>query len=67
MYCERCGQRQALYRAYSDILNIQVCDACAAEACKLGIAVQIRASGHVSEEAQRREQVSAARYLQTSV
>ena len=67
MYCERCGQRQALYRAYSDILNIEVCDACAAEARKLGIAVQIRTSGHVSEEPQRREQVGAARYFQTSV
>lgn len=67
MYCERCGQRKASYRAYSDILNIEVCDACAAEARRLGIAVQIRSSEQVSDEPRPREQVSTPKYLLTSV
>jgi hypothetical protein len=42
MECERCGKHKALYRVYSDILNIAVCESCATEARQLGIPVQFR-------------------------
>jgi hypothetical protein len=51
MNCERCENRQALYRAYSDILNIGVCEACASEARGLGIAVQLLSSKEADDGA----------------
>lgn len=41
MKCERCVRAEdALYRAYSDILDMKVCGACAAEASQLGLAIE---------------------------
>ena len=38
--CERCSWgEQAVYRAFTDIINMKVCTACAAEARRLGISV----------------------------
>jgi hypothetical protein len=42
MKCERCSRgEEAKYRVHSDVLDIKVCAACAEEARKLGIAVEV--------------------------
>lgn len=41
MNCKRCIDNPAEYRARTDKMNIEVCDACAREARRLGIAVEI--------------------------
>jgi hypothetical protein len=42
MKCERCVRAQeARYRAYSDILDMKVCAACAAEGCQLGLSIDV--------------------------
>jgi hypothetical protein len=41
MKCERCSRDQATYRVYSETINMKVCRACAEEARRLGIAVEL--------------------------
>jgi len=42
MKCERCrGREEAAYRVRSDVIDMKVCAACAAEAMRLGIAVEV--------------------------
>ena len=46
MKCERCLSREeATYRVRSDVIDMRVCAACAAEARRLGLAVQILGGG----------------------
>jgi hypothetical protein len=42
MKCQRCLRgEEAKYRVYTDIIDMKVCAACAEEARKLGIAVEV--------------------------
>jgi hypothetical protein len=41
MKCQRCcGRQEAVYRVRSDVIDMKVCAACAAEATRLRIAVE---------------------------
>ena len=43
MKCQRCYQNtHAIYRAFTDVLDMKVCPACAAQARELGILVELR-------------------------
>ena len=40
MNCQRClREAKAQYRAYSDVISVEVCSACAAEAWGLGLSI----------------------------
>ena len=42
MKCQRCcGREEAVYRVRSDVIDMKVCAACAAEARRLRIAVEV--------------------------
>ena len=42
MKCQRClSGQEATYRVRSDVIDMKVCGACAAEAGRLGIAVEL--------------------------
>lgn len=41
MNCQRCFRDEATYRVYTDAMDMEVCFACAEEACRLGIAVEV--------------------------
>ena len=42
MNCERCLRgEEAQYRAYSDIIDMKVCGACAAEGRRLGLSIEV--------------------------
>lgn len=42
MKCERClNGKEAQYRAYTDILEVNVCTSCAVEARRLGISLAV--------------------------
>jgi hypothetical protein len=42
MKCQRCcGREEATYRVRSDVIDMKVCAACAAEARRLRIAVEV--------------------------
>lgn len=46
MECQRClTGKEAKYRVYTDIIDLKVCEACADEARKLGIAVEVLDDG----------------------
>jgi hypothetical protein len=46
MKCERCcGREEATYRVRSDVIDMKVCAACADEASRLGIAVEVLGGG----------------------
>jgi hypothetical protein len=46
MKCQRCFRgEEAKYRVYTDIIDMKVCAACAEEARKLGIAVEVLEDG----------------------
>jgi hypothetical protein len=46
MKCQRCcGREEASYRVRSDVIDMKVCAACAAEARRLGIAVEVPGGG----------------------
>ena len=46
MKCERCcGREEAAYRVRSDVIDMKVCAACADEARRLGIAVEVLGGG----------------------
>jgi len=46
MKCERCrGRQEAVYRVRSDVIDMKVCGACAAEARRLGIGVEVLGGG----------------------
>jgi hypothetical protein len=51
MKCQRCFRDEATYTVYTDAIDMEVCFACAEEACKLGIAVEVLDS---SENMKRR-------------
>ena len=41
MKCQRCLRGEAAYRVHSDAIDMKVCAACAEEAQRLGIAVEV--------------------------
>jgi hypothetical protein len=41
MKCQRCLRSEAAYRVHSDAIDMKVCAACADEAKRLGIAVEV--------------------------
>ncbi len=41
MKCQRCLRDEATYRVYTDAMDMKVGFACAEEACRLGIAVEV--------------------------
>ena len=41
MKCQRCSSGEAAYRVHTDAIDMKVCAACAAEARRLGIAVEV--------------------------
>jgi hypothetical protein len=42
MKCQRCPRgEEAVYRAYTEAMEMEVCETCAAEARRLGIAVEV--------------------------
>ena len=41
MKCQRCLRGEAAYRVHSDAIDMKVCAACADEAKRLGIAVEV--------------------------
>jgi hypothetical protein len=42
MKCERCPSgEEARYRAYSDIIDMKVCAACAADGRRLGVTIEV--------------------------
>jgi hypothetical protein len=42
MKCQRCcGREEAVYRVRSDVIDMKVCAACADEARRIGIAVEV--------------------------
>ena len=46
MKCQRCcGREEASYRVRSDVIDMKVCAACAAEARRLGITVEVLGGG----------------------
>ena len=46
MKCQRCcGREKAVYRVRSDVIDMKVCAACADEARRLGIAVEVLGGG----------------------
>ena len=45
MKCQRCSNGEAAYRVHTDAIDMKVCAACAAEARRLGIAVEVPAAG----------------------
>ena len=46
MKCQRCsGREEASYRVRSDVIDMKVCAACADEARRLGIAVEVLGGG----------------------
>ena len=46
MKCQRyCRHEEASYRVWSDVIDMKVCAACAAEASRLGIAVEVFGGG----------------------
>jgi len=45
MKCQRCCRDDASYRVWSDVIDMKVCAACAAEASGLGIAVEALGGG----------------------
>ena len=48
MNCQRCLSGEAVYRVHTDTIDMKVCAACAAEARRLGIAVQVLVGGEGS-------------------
>jgi hypothetical protein len=46
MKCQRClSGEQATYRVRSDVIHMKVCATCAAEARRLGLAVEVLGDG----------------------
>jgi hypothetical protein len=46
MKCQRCcGHEEAICRVRSDVIDMKVCAACAAEARRLGIVVEVLSGG----------------------
>jgi len=53
MNCQRCLRNEAAtYRVFTDILDMKVCPACADEARKLGINVELLDSGEEKKRSQ---------------
>ena len=56
MKCQRClSDQQAAYRVYTDVLNLKVCTACAEEALRMGIAVEVLNGGKGKGNVQKGE------------
>jgi len=50
MKCQRCIRGiEATYRVYSDAMEMKVCAACAAEAQRLGLAIELLHPGEVTK------------------
>jgi hypothetical protein len=41
MKCERCSRHKAVYRVYTDAIDLKVCFACAEEASRLGLPIEV--------------------------
>jgi hypothetical protein len=51
MNCQRClKDRAAVYRVFTDLIDVKVCAACADEARKIGIAVEDLGCNGVKKE-----------------
>src|SRR6266571_568638 len=48
MNCQRCLSGEGAYRVHTDAIDMKVCAACAAEARRLGIAVEVLVGGEGS-------------------
>jgi hypothetical protein len=56
MKCQRCcGREEASYRVRSDVIDMKVCAACAAEARRLGIAVEVLGGGERKGDREKSE------------
>jgi hypothetical protein len=51
MKCQQCCGRQAVYRVRSDVIDMKVCAACAAQATRLGIALEVLGGGSIIRSA----------------
>jgi hypothetical protein len=52
MNCQRCSKEEAaIYRVFSDLIDMKVCAACAEEARRIGIAVEELAFGGAKKRA----------------
>jgi hypothetical protein len=52
MNCQRCSREEAaIYRVFSDLIDMKVCLACAEEARRIGIAVEELAFGEKKKRA----------------
>ena len=60
MKCQRCTSGPgATYRVYSDAMEIKVCAACAAEAKRLGLAIELLHPGEVTKVSAKSEDILA--------
>jgi hypothetical protein len=51
MKCQRCARgEEAKYRVYTDIIDMKVCAACAEEARRLGIDVEVLEDGEKKDD-----------------
>ena len=56
MKCQRCsGREEASYRVRSDVIDMKVCAACADEARRLGIAVEVLSGGERKGDREKSE------------
>ena len=62
MKCQRCVRgEEAKYRVYTDAIELEVCAACAEEARKLGIAVEVLDPGERKNGAKSYDDTHAGR------
>ena len=56
MNCQRCYEREEVaYRVRSDVIDMKVCAACAYEATRLGITVEVLGGGGRKGNGEKRE------------
>ena len=55
MKCERCRREEAACRVRSDVIDMKVCAACADEATRLGIAVEVLVGGERKRNEEKSE------------
>jgi len=66
MNCQRCSRAgKAVYRAYSEIADVNVCAACASEAWWSGLSIQVLDRKHQGKKAA--EEVSVERRTNSPV
>jgi protein-arginine kinase activator protein McsA len=55
MKCQRCLSGEAAYHVHTDTIDMKVCAACAAEARRLGIAVEVLVGGEGKDNGRKGE------------